>query len=262
VRALSKQPCSLVAPAYTGAALTVEEYMTVADPDGLWPQFVDPAGFVLEPGTGEAVELEEGGRNRRLEPTHASLSAWLDQVTALWLGSGVALQMAAFRRGVEEVFPVQALKRFTAKELQTRLAGDQHIVWTAYLSQDWLSGGVKAEDEAAALEQYMAPIGRLNKNSPVFKLLVEALVLFDNSRRAKFLDLVCSNPRLPPGGLPQAGIKVAARPAARGARVWAQTCARTLYLPDYATAEALKEGLDEAFANMALGGFHEKNLAL
>ena len=32
---------------------------------------------------------------------------------------------------------------------------------------------------------------------------------------------------------------------ARGARVWAQTCARTLYLPDYSSAETLKEGLDE-----------------
>ena len=124
------------------------------------------------------------------------------------------------------------------------LCGDQHIVWTAFLSTDWLAGAAKAEDEAAALEQHLAPIGRLSKSSPVFRLLVEALVAFDNTRRAKFLDLVCSNPRLPPGGLPQAGIKVASQ-TRRGARVWAQTCVRTLYLPDYATAEALREGLDE-----------------
>ena len=36
---------------FTHTTPQVEEYMTVADPDGLWPQFVDPAGFVLEPET-------------------------------------------------------------------------------------------------------------------------------------------------------------------------------------------------------------------
>ena len=48
-----------------------------------------------------------------------------------------------------------------------------------------------------------------------------------------------------------------------GARtVWAQTCVRTLYLPDYSTPQELLEGLEEAFANAALGGFHEKNLGI
>jgi len=74
------------------------------------------------------------------------------------------------------------------------------------------------------------------------------------------LDLVTANPRLPCGGLPQAAIKVASRAGAR--TVWAQTCVRTLYLPNYATQQELHDGLEEAFANAALGGFHEKNLAV
>jgi hypothetical protein len=40
-----------------------------------------------------------------------------------------------------------------------------------------------------------------------------------------------------------------------------QTCARTLYLPNYTTPQQLHDGLEEAFANAALGGFHEQNLA-
>ena len=42
--------------------------------------------------------------------------------------------------------------------------------------------------------------------------------------------------------------------------MWAQTCVRTLYLPDYTSPQQLHEGLEEAYANAALGGFHEKNL--
>jgi len=37
------------------------------------------------------------------------------------------------------------------------------------------------------------------------------------------------------------------------------TCTATLSLPAYATAEALRAGLDEAFANMEKGGLHEQH---
>ena len=42
----------------------------------------------------------------------------------------------------------------------------------------------------------------------LFKLLVEELVEMPPDDRARFLDLVTASPRLPPGGLPQAAIKV------------------------------------------------------
>ena len=58
----------------------------------------------------------------------------------------------------------------------------------------------------------------------VFKMLVDELISMDNSSRSKFLDLVTANPRLPPGGLPQAGIKLALRTGSR--TVWAQVRGR------------------------------------
>ena len=55
-----------------------------------------------------------------------------------------------------------------------------------------------------------------------------------------------------------AAVQVASR---AGPRVWAQTCVKTLYVPDFDNADELRAALDEAFANAALGGFHEKNLS-
>ena len=37
----------------------------------------------------------------------------------------------------------------------------------------------------------------------------------------------------------------------------AQTCGNKLYLPEYETAEELRAGLAEAFANTEAGGLHE-----
>lgn len=42
-----------------------------------------------------------------------------------------------------------------------------------------------------------------------------------------------------------------------GAFPTAQTCGNKLYLPEYETAETLRTGLAEAFANTEAGGLHE-----
>jgi E3 ubiquitin-protein ligase TRIP12 len=239
--------------------MSVLDYMQAADAD--WPAFVDPAGLVTDPTTGEPVELCSGGANRRLVPDEASLREWVHLLVALWLRDGVAAQLAAFRSGVEDVLCVDGFSRFSELELQRMLCGHQQVVWTAYLSgTDWLGGLVDPADEKKALEEHLVMVGyATTTDTPIRQLLVNELVSMDNERRTKFLDLVTANPRLPPGGLPQAGIKVASRAGAR--TIWAQTCSRTLYLPCYTTQEQLHDGLEEAFANAALGGFHEKNLA-
>ena len=250
-------PCTLLVPQYTGPSLSVSDYVLAAE--GEWPAFVDPAGFVTDPATGEPVALCAGGASRRMVPEEASLREWVDAVVALWLRDGVREQLEAFRAGVQDVMSVGALLRFSEVELQRMLCGHQQVVWTAYLGGDWLEGVVEPADEKKALLEHIAFVGYGASQPPISKLLVDEMVAMDNQRRTKFLDLVTANPRLPPGGLPQAGIKVAA--ARAGVRtVWAQTCVRTLYLPDYTSPQQLHEGLEEAYANAALGGFHEKNL--
>ena len=46
-------------------------------------------------------------------------------------------------------------------------------------------------------------------------------------------------------------------PQQHGAFPTAQTCGNKLYLPEYETAEELRSGLAEAFANTEAGGLHE-----
>jgi len=165
----------------------------------------------------------------------------------------------AFREGIQEVFGVPSLLRFSPLELQRLFCGHQKVVWTAYITNDWLAGTVQEEEEVRALTEHITPVGRLTKDSPLFLLLISELAHMQNEKRSAFLDFVTATPRLPPGGLPQAGIKVATRASKI---VWSQTCIRTLYLPEgVETADELRYALDEAFANAALGGFHEQNLA-
>jgi hypothetical protein len=48
----------------------------------------DPAGLVVDPSTKQPVELCPGGSTRRLQPTLASLRAWVESLVALWLRDG------------------------------------------------------------------------------------------------------------------------------------------------------------------------------
>lgn len=56
--------------------------------------------------------------------------------------SGVRKQIEAFREGVQEVFAASALLRFSPAELQRLFCGHQSVIWTAYISDDWLKGSV------------------------------------------------------------------------------------------------------------------------
>ena len=145
-------------PPQTATAGESTKSYTVADGSALsdWPAFVDPAGLVTDPTTGEPVELCSGGANRRLVPDEASLREWVHLLVALWLRDGVAAQLAAFRSGVEDVLCVDGFSRFSELELQRMLCGHQQVVWTAYLSgTDWLGGLVDPADEKKALEEHL-----------------------------------------------------------------------------------------------------------
>ena len=77
-----------------------------------------------------------------------------------------------------------------------------------------------------------------------------------NEARAKFLNFVTACPPLPPVGLSMLEIEVLPQHSG-SALPTAQTCGNKLYLPEYETAEELRTGLSEAFANTEAGGLHE-----
>lgn len=61
------------------------------------------------------IELEEGGAHKRV--TIDNVESYLEKVVDVTLGSGVRLQVDAFRAGFSSVFPYSALSAFTPEEL-------------------------------------------------------------------------------------------------------------------------------------------------
>ena len=155
------------------------------------------------------------------------------------LCSRACAQAAAFREGIDEVFPSASLAPFTLAELQTLLCGTMSIEWSE-----------------AELQRHLHPSGGYTKHSKIYQLLIDELQRMGNEARAKFLNFVTACPHLPPVGLSMLEIEVLPQHSG-GAFPTAQTCGNKLYLPEYETAEELRHGLAEAFANTEAGGLHE-----
>ena len=75
-----------------------------------------------------------------------------------------------------------------------------------------------------------------------------------HDERANFLEFVTACPHLPPVGVTGVAIEVQ---RARGSLPTSHTCSNQLCLPAYESADELRRGLTDAFANLKAGGMHE-----
>lgn len=64
-----------------------------------------------------------GSRSPDAPVTGANLEAYLAAVVDATLGGGIAAQLAAFRSGFDEVFPLAALEAFYEHEVEVLLCG-------------------------------------------------------------------------------------------------------------------------------------------
>ena len=97
----------------------------------------------------------------------------------------------------------------------------------------------------AELQRHLHPSGGYTKHSKIYQLLIDELQRMGNEARAKFLNFVTACPHLPPVGLSMLEIEVL--PAHAGSAFpTAQTCGNKLYLPEYDSADDLRDGLAEA----------------
>lgn len=135
--------------------------------------------FVL-PGRPE-YELRPNGAD--IAVTTENLKDYVEAVVDATLGSGVSLQVEAFRAGFEEIFPLSALKPFYIDEIEAMVCGTGES-WTI----DGLSSVIKFDHGYTA-------------SHPVVKALLEVLVELDPVDQRRFLRFVTGTPRLPAGGL-------------------------------------------------------------
>ncbi len=193
------------------------------------------------------------------------LQAYIDAVVDATLHSGVAAQMAAFREGFGEVFPLRTLDAFREDEIETLVCGAPER-WTAAQLADC----IKFDH------------GYTASSAPVRHLL-ETLSEMDASDQRRFLRFVTGCPRLPPGGVaalqprltvvrkhpsvaPPEGLSPGSLPGsfgdmsngttlADGDLPSVMTCANYIKLPPYSSKEVLRERL--IFAVREGGGaFH------
>jgi len=202
------------------------------------------AASFVDPLTG--TPLCDGGAT--LELSVENLAQYVDLVATFWFDAGVRRQIAAFRAGINDVFPLTSLEIFSSAEMDVMLCGERSIEW-----------------DKASLQQHIKLVSneqgaRYTKKSPPFQMLLDELVAMPIEDRARFLDFVTACPRLPPGGLASLGIEVA--PESRSRYPRSRTCSKLMWLPAYATQMELREKLRAALANAKEGGFHEHQEAL
>jgi E3 ubiquitin-protein ligase HECTD1 len=185
------------------------------------------SSYALKPG-GEEIEL-----------TLENAGEYIDLVTDYCMNSGIVRQMDAFRDGFNVVFPMERLLMFTAEELCLILCGERVPTWT--------------RDE---LLLYTEPKYGYNRESRGYQLFLDVLSDMDAAGRKAFLQFATGCSSLPPGGLANLHPRLTVVRKDRehpGTLPSVNTCVHYLKLPEYDSADELKEKLMAATLEK---GFH------
>jgi len=203
--------------------------------------FVDP----LDPTQGDdAVQLCHNGSSRSV--TIDNIREWTALAKQFFLYDGVIAQAMSFREGVGDFFSPDALRLFTAEELQRDICGGGDNVdrWDdkfirSLFKLDGGKGAAEALIAVAAMggEGGAALSRRFGPTSPTVGYLVKALLAANSTRRRQFLSFVTSVPIVTPG---QIEVVPVVNPAGEflpmsdpACLPRANTCSRRLYLPKF-----------------------------
>ncbi|CAJ0573765.1 unnamed protein product, partial [Mesorhabditis spiculigera] len=183
------------------------------------------------------MELIEGGAD--MDVTMENVELYVEKCSDYYLNSGIVEQVRAFREGFDRVFPLRSLRSFTPEEVQCLISGEQSPVWNR---DDILN--------------YTEPKLGYTRDSPGFLKFVDVMDALTPAERKNFLQFATGCSSLPPGGLanlhPRLTV-VRKVESGDGSYPSVNTCVHYLKLPDYSTAEILRERLLTAINEK---GFH------
>ncbi|CAI5448918.1 unnamed protein product [Caenorhabditis angaria] len=183
------------------------------------------------------MELVEGGAD--IDVTMDNVEQYVEKCEEFYLNSGIVHQMRAFREGFDHVFPLRALRAYSPEEVQRLLSGEQCPEWTR---DDILN--------------YTEPKLGYTKESPGFLRFVDVMHAMTPQERKNFLQFATGCSSLPPGGLanlhPRLTI-VRKVESGDGSYPSVNTCVHYLKMPEYSSAEILRERLLTAINEK---GFH------
>ncbi|XP_065182623.1 E3 ubiquitin-protein ligase HECTD1-like [Sycon ciliatum] len=171
-----------------------------------------------------------------MDLTMENCGRYVEVVSDFCMDIGIRKQMDAFRAGFNEVFPIDRLQVFTPHELRLILCGEQAPSWT--------------RDE---LLKYTEPKYGYERDSPSYLRLIDVLSEMTADERKAFLQFATGCSSLPPGGLANLHPRLTVVRKDEPGFPSVNTCVHYLKLPDYPTAELLKERLLAATIEK---GFH------
>uniref|UniRef100_A0A1I7V093 E3 ubiquitin-protein ligase n=1 Tax=Caenorhabditis tropicalis TaxID=1561998 RepID=A0A1I7V093_9PELO len=183
------------------------------------------------------MELVEGGGD--IDVTVDNVEQYVEKCEQFYLNTGISSQIRSFREGFDRVFPLSTLRAYSPEEVQRLLSGEQCPEWTR---DDILN--------------YTEPKLGYTRESPGFLRFVDVMEALTPQERKNFLQFSTGCSSLPPGGLanlhPRLTI-VRKVESGDGSYPSVNTCVHYLKLPEYSTAEILRERLLTAINEK---GFH------
>jgi E3 ubiquitin-protein ligase TRIP12 len=213
-------------------------YASVQDMRGMNEEAI--AGLCIDftlPGHAK-IELKPYGADESL--TSANLDEYIGRVTEVSIVSSVALQVAAFRTAFSELLPLETCRIWSEVELASLIMGSS-VRDGAFWTTEHLSSCIKAQHG-------------YNSDSRCFRDLLCAMSEFPTEKRRSFLTFVTGAPSLPIGGFgglkpPLTVVKKESPPAPLTPDQFmpsVMTCANYLKLPEYSSAEILRQKLELA----------------
>jgi len=184
------------------------------------------------------IELKSAGSGISLSPSN--VEEYIAAVAEASLITAIAPQVAAFRTAFRELLSLEACRIWSEKELASIIMGasvNDDACWTL----EHLSAHVKAQHGYTS-------------DSRCFRDLLACMSAFVPEDRRKFLTFVTGAPSLPIGGFsglkpPLTVVKKEAPPAPLAPDQFmpsVMTCANYLKLPEYSSADILKQKLELA----------------
>jgi len=184
------------------------------------------------------IDLKPGGASLSL--TSSNLQEYISRVAEVSLVTAVAPQIQAFCSAFRTLLPLEACAIWSEKELASIIVGAS-VKDNACWSLDHLGAHIKAQHGYTA-------------DSRCFRDLLALMANFSVEDRRKFLTFATGAPSLPIGGFaglkpPLTVVKKEAPPAPLTTDQFmpsVMTCANYLKLPEYSSAEVLKQKLELA----------------
>lgn len=203
------------------AAVKVTDELEVQDKESYQSNYGNACTFSTVLSDGRRVELLPGGEGKVVKPEERQEYASLVRRSRM---TEFTKQVQAMKQGLMTVVPEQALSLLTWGNLEHGVCGDRDI------SLAHLKGACKYGDN-------------LTESCESVKHLWTVLSQFTSIERSRFLRFVTGRRR------PPAPFTVAKAGRDKDGLPHASTCASTLFLPEYSSADMAKEKLSYAISN-------------